>query len=80
MKKKCMNILRRSLQPTEVDGRESRTARTRSRRIQVTVERETVTMLVRGQPVEADEPPALQRTGMESKLPKLPPESESDHR
>jgi hypothetical protein len=80
MKRKCMDILRRSLQPTEADDRERQSATAGRRRIQVTVERETVTMLVRGQPVEAGETQASQRPEMVLKLPESPPAPESDRR
>jgi hypothetical protein len=50
MMERCMNVLRRDL-PVAVVAREKSAAEaTVTRRIEVTVERETVTVLVRGQP------------------------------
>jgi hypothetical protein len=48
-----MNILRRVLPETKAESRESASEPTERRRIEVTVERETVTVLVRGQPGRA---------------------------
>jgi hypothetical protein len=78
MKTKCKDIVCHRLDESEADGRESQSGSPGKRRIQVTIERETVTMLVRRQPVEVGEPQALRKTELESKVPELPLASESD--
>jgi hypothetical protein len=68
-----MNILRRGVPETKEDGRKGAAETTVSRRIEVTAERETVTVLVRGQPAQSQEAPAFQRAAPESGRPALPP-------
>jgi hypothetical protein len=48
-----MNILRRGIPAAEAKSQEPPAEPAMSRRVKVTVERETVTVLVRGQPVKA---------------------------
>jgi hypothetical protein len=61
-----MNILRRGVAASEAINKKDAAEATGNRRIQVTVERETVTMLVRGQPKEAREEQASGNSGPES--------------
>jgi hypothetical protein len=55
-----MNILRRWARATKETAQEGAAKATVSRRIEVTVERETVTMLVRGQPAGNLDVPATE--------------------
>ncbi|MGO9776824.1 MAG: hypothetical protein ACLQGT_12690 [Terracidiphilus sp.] len=59
-----MNILRRGIPPSKETGKEGASqGSVKRRRIEVTVERETVTMLVRGQLEEvAEMPPTIAKT------------------
>ena len=59
-----MNILRRGVPEAEAVAEA-----TVSRRIEITVERETVTVLVRGQPKEGTEEPIMGDSGPESEFP-----------
>ena len=54
-----MNILRRGV-PEEKESAQKNTQPASIRRIEVTVERETITMLVRGQPGKASEAPTIE--------------------
>jgi hypothetical protein len=55
-----MNILRRGVPASKETGKEGASQSSVNRRIEVTVERETVTMLVRGQFEQvAEMPPAI---------------------
>jgi hypothetical protein len=59
-----MNILRHGVPAAKDDAKAPV-----SRRVEITVERETVTMLVRGQPKEGKEEPAIEDSGSESEVP-----------
>ena len=50
-----MNILRRRVPAAEAAGKNGPAEPTVNRRIMVTVERETVTLLVRGQPAKSEQ-------------------------
>ena len=67
-----MNILRRGVQ-VEKPTKDEKTAQDIShQRIEVTLEREWVSMLVRGQPKEGAKEPASADSGPESGPPELP--------
>jgi hypothetical protein len=67
-----MNILRRGVQ-VEKPTKDEKTAQEIShQRIEVTLEREWVSMLVRGQPKEGAKEPASADSGPESGPPELP--------
>jgi hypothetical protein len=51
----CMNILRRNAPETKAKSKEPLAEPAMSRRVKVTVERETVTLLVRGQPAKSEQ-------------------------
>ena len=68
-----MNILRRRVPAAEAAGKNGPAEPTVNRRIMVTVERETVTVLVRGQPKDNDRKPASDKAGLESQHLGLPP-------
>lgn len=63
-----MNILRRGVQAAKAACKKRVAGTDASRRIEVMVERETVTMLVRGQPQVNVEGPARGQVGPESEL------------
>jgi hypothetical protein len=71
-----MNILRRRVPAAETAGKNGPAEATVNQRIEVTVERETVTMLVRGQPND-DQKPASDKAGLESQHLGLPPPAEA---
>jgi hypothetical protein len=74
MKMKRITIVRRGLPAPEAAGKNGPAEATVNRRIMVTVERETVTVLVRGQPKDNDQKPASEKAGLESQhLELLPP-------
>jgi hypothetical protein len=81
-----MNILRRVLPETKAESQEIATEPTVHRRVKVTVERETVTVLVRGQPGQAAaepqtiavEPACAEEP--ESRPPELPPPAREDNK
>ena len=79
-----MNILRRNAPETKTKSKEPAAEPAKSRCVKVTVERETVTVLVRGQaePVQTIEgEPAGGRDEPESRQPKLlPPASENNEK
>jgi len=50
-----MNILRRNAPETKAKSKEPLAEPAMSRRVKVTVERETVTLLVRGQPAKSEQ-------------------------
>jgi hypothetical protein len=79
-----MNILRRRVPAAEAVGKNGLAEATVNQRIMVTVERETATVLVRGQaePVQTIEgEPAGGRDEPESRQPKLlPPASENNEK
>jgi hypothetical protein len=68
-----MNILRRGVPAVEEAGKQGVAEATVNRRIEVTVERETVTMLVRSQPKVGREEPAGGCGTPESGRPQLQP-------
>ena len=68
-----MSILRRGVPAAKAASVKSVAEAPLSRRVEVTVERETVTVLVRGQPKDNEEGPASGNDGPESKLLELPP-------
>jgi len=68
-----MNILRRGVPAGEEAAKKSAAEATVSRRIEVTVERETVTMLVRSLPKGGRDERASGSSGPESERRKLPP-------
>jgi hypothetical protein len=68
-----MNIIRRSVPATEVSGGEILSEPAVSRRIEVTVERETVTVLVRGQPSQDREARGSPGDTPEAECPALQP-------
>jgi hypothetical protein len=80
-----MNILRRGIPAAEAKSQEPPAEPVMSRRVKVTVERETVTVLVRGQPGQAAvEPQTIavepaSANGQESKPPELPPPAREDN-
>jgi len=67
-----MNILRRGVSVEETTKDEKNGEEIAHGRIEVTVEREWVSMLVRGQPREGAKEPASGDSGTESGPPKLP--------
>jgi hypothetical protein len=67
-----MNILRREVPVTKAAGKEVSPEPAVSRRIEVTVERETVTILVRGQLKEGTEERANGDSDPESERPRMP--------
>jgi hypothetical protein len=67
-----MNILRRGVPAEETRKDEKSGEEIAQGRIEVTVEREWVSMLVRGQPKEGAKQPASADSGPESEAPKLP--------
>jgi hypothetical protein len=67
-----MNILRRRIPAAEAAGKNGPAEPTVNRRIMVTVERETVTVLVRGQPND-DQKPASDKGELEPQHLGLPP-------
>ncbi len=73
MKKKRIPIVRRDLPEAEAVGENSLAETTVNRRIMVTVERETVTVLVRGQPQEDAQKSASEKAGLEAQYLGLPP-------
>ena len=68
-----MNILRRGVQAVKAAGKKNAAQATVSQRIEISVERETVTVLVRGQPQGNVEGPASGKDEPESRRPELPP-------
>jgi hypothetical protein len=68
-----MNILRRGIPALEAAGRKVAAEATLNRRIEVTVERETVTLLVRGLPKDGRDERASGGSGPESESQELPP-------
>jgi hypothetical protein len=68
MRSKFMTILRREAPATNAAVESSV-----NRRVEVTVERETVTILVRGQPAQSQQTAASERAGAESERLELPP-------
>jgi hypothetical protein len=68
-----MNILRRGIPELEAASKKSAGEATLNRRIEVTVERETVTMLVRGLAKDGKEEWASGNGGPESERLELPP-------
>jgi hypothetical protein len=68
-----MNILRRGVTALEAASRKGAAEATGNRRIEVTVERETVTMLVRSLPKEGREERAGGSSELESERLELPP-------
>jgi hypothetical protein len=72
-----MNILRRGIQDVKAASKKYAAGASKSQRIEVTVERETVTMLVRGQTVENQQAPALESVASEPECRELPPSSEA---
>jgi hypothetical protein len=68
-----MNILRRGVPASKETGKEGASQSSVNRRIEVTVERETITMLVRAHPVKNPDAPAQLTAGPELHLPELPP-------
>jgi len=70
-----MNILRRGATEAEANSKESFPEPAKSQRIEITVERETVTMLVRGQTVENQQEPALESVAPEPECMELPSSS-----
>jgi hypothetical protein len=75
-----MNIVRRRIPETEAGKNKIDAEVIAIRRAEVTVERETVTMLLRGRPAESGETPASQNAETELQVPKLPPAPENDPR
>jgi hypothetical protein len=74
MRNERMNILRRSVRAAEAAARKDVAAQTTvNRRIEVTVERETVTMLVRGQPAHNEQEAVLEKDQTEATRLELPP-------
>jgi hypothetical protein len=70
-----MNILRRSLPATEAASKENAAEGTPGRRVEVTIERETTTLLVRGRPEKNEMKPAGEIGALElGRLELLPPE------
>jgi hypothetical protein len=67
------NILRRGVPATIANSKKGSAEAIVNRRIEVTVERETVTMLVRGQPKENQDGPASGKDRPESDRLELPP-------
>jgi hypothetical protein len=67
-----MNILRRGVSVKETRNDEKSGEEITQGRIEVTVEREWVSMLVRGQPKEGAKQPASADSGSESGAPELP--------
>jgi len=72
-----MNILRRRVPAAEAAGKNGPAEVGVNQRIEVTVERETVTMLVRGQPKQDNQKPASDKVGLESQHLGLPPPAEA---
>ena len=70
-------ILSRRAPPTEVNGKETAANPTVRRRVEVTVERETVSMLVRGRPPEGADRTAWEETWPEVPAKKLLPPAQS---
>jgi hypothetical protein len=68
-----MNILRRGATAAEASSKESFPEPAKNQRIEITVERETVTMLVRGQTVENQQAPALESVAPEPERLELSP-------
>lgn len=67
-----MNILRRGVPAGDEASQNNTPEATVTRRIEVTVERETVTMLVRAHPVKTPDAPPQVTAGPESELSELP--------
>ncbi|MGA3161433.1 MAG: hypothetical protein ABSC77_09465 [Terracidiphilus sp.] len=72
-----MNILRRGATAAEANSKESFSEPAKNQRIEITVERETVTMLVRGQTVENHQAPALESVTPEPECLELPPSAKA---
>ena len=68
-----MNILRRRVPAAEAADKNGPAEVAVNQRIEVTVERETVTVLVRGQPKEDDQKPASDKGELEPQHLGLPP-------
>ena len=68
-----MNILRRGVQAVKAASKKNAAQATVSQRIEITVERETITVLVRGQPQGNVEGPACEQDEPESRRPEMPP-------
>jgi hypothetical protein len=68
-----MNILRRGAPSEEANSKEFFAEPAMNRRVKVTTERETVTVLVRGRPAQNQQAPASERAGLESEHLELPP-------
>ena len=68
-----MSILRRSAPKAEAKSKEPVAEPAKSRRVKITVERETVTMLVRGQPEEIETKPIGETSAPESGRRELSP-------
>ena len=74
-----MNILRRGGPATEANSKKSIAEPAMSRRVKVTVERETVTVLVRGQPAKSEQEAASKTAEDQAgrlQLPSLAPAGE----
>lgn len=67
-----MNILRRRVPAAEAADKNGPAEVAVNQRIEVTIERETVTVLVRGQPKDNDRKPASDKAGLESQHLGLP--------
>jgi hypothetical protein len=75
-----MKILRRIVPPTEVTGKETGAKTTVHRRIEVTVERESVSILVRGQTVVGTEKTAGEESGPAAPTKKSQPPAKTDRK